>query len=775
MKQLILLMKFLLLVHRDKLLPQLMLMMSCFPSLLINLIVHNWTMKIWSRLILMILEEMDLKWAGGHAYPKGEEILKESLEELISHGKELLALIKTMVECYNCHRIGHFVRKCRAPRNQGNRNGDAPRRIVLVETPTNALVVQDGIGSYDWSFQAEEGLTNFALMAYTSQVVNSVFNSKESDVDDSPVNDRFKTGEGFHAVPPPYTRNYMPLRPDLSFTGLDDSVYKAKDLNTVMTKPKFTKINFVKSDENVKSVNKENTHRQEEYPRKSQSPRDNRRNWNGIMTQKLGNGFEFIKKACFVCGSFNHLIKDCDFHDKKIVEKPVLNNKGRVTAVVTKSGQVPVNVAKQSSPRAASSISTARPVNTAAPKSKVNDELPNISYFKAHSLVTQHAGLGGPTGNVFDHTSKIMDHTCLKDLTVLIYQGRLIRNKSFLTDYQRLMVDLFALTRSPKTRLLEYLTSESRKVEENMHIKFLENKPNVAGSGPEWLFDIDLLTNSMNYEPVTVGNQTNKNADKDANGNSIYRMFTPVNVAGSFCDNLGGSILVNAATLPNADLPTDPLMPDLEDTGIFSGAYDDEDVGAEADLNNLETTMNLHPKAEENKLQRLSKLLICLFSLTNRTQEGKHAIGTKWVYRNKKDERGKVVRNKARLVAQGYTQEEGIDYDEVFAPVARIEAIRLFLTYASFMGFIVYQMDVKSAFLYGTIKKEVYLCQPPGFEDPQFPNKVYKVEKALDGLHQAPRAWYETLSTYLLENGIRRGIIDKTLFIKKEKGDILLV
>ncbi|GJX39715.1 putative ribonuclease H-like domain-containing protein [Tanacetum coccineum] len=103
--------------------------------------------------------------------------------------------------------------------------------------------------------------------------------------------------------------------------------------------------------------------------------------------------------------------------------------------------------------------------------------------------------------------------------------------------------------------------------------------------------------------------------------------------------------------------------------------------------------------------------------------KGKRAIGTKWVYRNKKDERGIIVRNKARLVSQGYTQEEGIDYNEVFAPVARIEAIRLFFAYASFMGLIVYQMDVKSAFLYGTIEEEVYVCQPPGFEDPQFPDK----------------------------------------------------
>nr|GFC26340.1 putative ribonuclease H-like domain-containing protein [Tanacetum cinerariifolium] len=134
----------------------------------------------------------------------------------------------------------------------------------------------------------------------------------------------------------------------------------------------------------------------------------------------------------------------------------------------------------------------------------------------------------------------------------------------------------------------------------------------------------------------------------------------------------------------------------------------------------------------------------------------KRTIGTKWIYRNKKDERGIVIRNKARLVAQGHTQEEGINYEEVFAPVARIEAIRLFLAYASFMGFLVYQMDVKSAFLYGTIEEEVYVCQPPGFEDPENPDKVYKVVKELYRLHQAPRAWYETLATYLLENGFQK-------------------
>nr|GEV83564.1 putative ribonuclease H-like domain-containing protein [Tanacetum cinerariifolium] len=143
----------------------------------------------------------------------------------------------------------------------------------------------------------------------------------------------------------------------------------------------------------------------------------------------------------------------------------------------------------------------------------------------------------------------------------------------------------------------------------------------------------------------------------------------------------------------------------------------------------------------------------------------KKAIGTKWVYRNKKDEKGVVVRNKARLVAQVHRQEEWTDYDEVFAYVARIEAKRIFLTFASYMGFIVYQMDVKSAFLYETIDEEVYVTQPLRFVDPKFPNKVYKVVKALYGLHQAPRAWYATLSTFLEKSRYKRGAIDKTLFI----------
>ncbi|KAI3715136.1 hypothetical protein L6452_22105 [Arctium lappa] len=139
------------------------------------------------------------------------------------------------------------------------------------------------------------------------------------------------------------------------------------------------------------------------------------------------------------------------------------------------------------------------------------------------------------------------------------------------------------------------------------------------------------------------------------------------------------------------------------------------------------------------------------------------------------DEDGIIIRNKARLVAKGYCQEEGIDYDETFAPVARLEAIRIFLDYAAHKGFKVYQMDVKSAFLHGKLNEEVYVQQPPGFESTEYPNHVYYLDKALYGLKQAPRAWYETLSTFLINNGFEKGTIDTTLFIKRYKNEMLLV
>ncbi|GKA77288.1 retrovirus-related pol polyprotein from transposon TNT 1-94, partial [Tanacetum coccineum] len=349
---------------------------------------------------------------------------------------------------------------------------------------------------------------------------------------------------------------------------------------------------------------------------------------------------------------------------------------------------------------------------------------------------------------------------------------------------------------SLNSKAFRVFNSRTRIVEENLHIRFSENKPNVVGSRPNWLFDIDALTRTMNYEPIIAdpkSSQDDRSKPSSDDGKKVDEDPRKENECNDQEkeDNVNNTNNVNAASTNEVNvvngkigikLPVDPNIPALEDISIFDFSRSDKDDDAEADMNNLDTTIQVspsptirihkdHPLDQEELSQFKLQEVWTLVNLPN----GKRAISTKWVFKNKKDERGIVIRNKARLVAQGYTQEEGIDYDEVFAPVARIEAIRLFLAYASFKDFVVYQMDVKSTFLYGKIEEEVYVCQPPGFEDPDFPDRVYKVEKALYGLHQAPRAWYETLSTYLLDNEFQRGKIDKTLFIKRYKGDILLV
>ncbi|GJU71459.1 ribonuclease H-like domain-containing protein [Tanacetum coccineum] len=280
------------------------------------------------------------------------------------------------------------------------------------------------------------------------------FNSQvfDSQVFDSEVNDKYKTYERYHAVPPPYTGNFMPPKPDLVLTNKDEYVFSesitsvpsvetskvktseskhksvdepliedwisdSEDENETQSKskqrkPSFAKVEFVKSNEHVKSpresVKQVGNNEQAKYPRKnSQSPRGNKRNWNNLMTQKLRSNFEFKNKACYVCGSFNHLIKDCDFYEKKMVEKPVWNNARRVNhqnsqrmshphpkgnfilkAVLIKSSLKTLNTARQNSSKAAVSVNTARPINTAFPRPTVNCARPATNVFNgAHSHV----------------------------------------------------------------------------------------------------------------------------------------------------------------------------------------------------------------------------------------------------------------------------------------------------------------------------------------------------------------------------------------------------
>nr|GEX37534.1 hypothetical protein [Tanacetum cinerariifolium] len=400
----------------------------------------------------------------------------------------------------------------------------------------------------------------------------------------------------------------------------------------------------------------------------------------------------------------------------------------------------------------------------------------------------------------------------------------------------------FSVGYSVSSKAYRLFNSRTRIIQETLHINFLENKPNIACSGPTWLFDIDTLTKNMNYQSVTAGNKskssvgkkpesevhvspsssahTKKHDDKtkrepkgkshvessigyrnlsakfeifsDNSINEVNAVDSPVLAVGQISTNstntfsVGGpsNIVVSlthgkSSYVSTSQYTDDTNMLELED---ITYSDDEEDVGAEADFTNLETTIIVSP-IPTTRVHKDHPVAQIIGDLSSATQ-------TRSMTRVAKDQGNiKLLKIQVRIEAmqkellQFKMQKVWVLVDlphgkraiEVFAPISRIEAIRLFLAYASFMGFMVYQMDVKSAFLYGTIEKEVYVYQPLGFEDPDYPDKVYKVVKALYGLHQAPGAWYETLANYLLENGFQMGKIDQTLFIKRQKGDILLV
>ncbi|GJY02108.1 putative ribonuclease H-like domain-containing protein [Tanacetum coccineum] len=371
---------------------------------------------------------------------------------------------------------------------------------------------------------------------------------------------------------------------------------------------------------------------------------------------------------------------------------------------------------------------------------------------------------------------------------------------------------------SLSSKAFRVYNTRTKRVEENLHIGFLENKPMIEGTGPNGCTSkensqdcivmpiwkdtsyFDSPTKDVdNGEPKTTDDAqkqvedglNNENAEQerfadDSSTKDVNAVGQQVHTASTYVNT--GSLKFNASPNDEDSTKEEPevdlgnitnsyIVPTTPNTRIHKDHPIDNVIGEVQST--VQTRRMSKPTSKQGFLndvyeQKTHDTLNTFWILVD-IPNGKKAIGTKWVFRNKKDERGIVIRNKARLVAQGHRQEEGIDYEEVFAPVARIEAIRLFLAYASFMGFLVYQMDVKSDFLYGTIEEEVYVTQLPLFKDPDHPDKVYKVVKTLYGLHQAPRAWYETLANYLLSNGFKRSKIDQTLFIKKQKGDILLV
>ncbi|GJU05382.1 ribonuclease H-like domain-containing protein [Tanacetum coccineum] len=858
------------------------------------------------------LEEIDLKWQLALPSMRTRRFFQKTGRKIIINGSDTAGYDKSKVECFNCHKMRHFARECRGPRNQDsrNRNQDSSRRTVNVEeTSSKAMVAIDGAG-FNWSYMADDEVpTNMALMAFSYFEFNKYeFNLATYKRGLTSVEEQLVF----------YKKNKVIFCEQLAVLKRDIS-YKDSELS--MLKKEFQQPEFEGyRPKTSKSVSEDISNEVRKSP-------------DALLVKELVSDDKLEKKTADcnyhqrekVLSGNNNTRVNYNYFDKKAHPCAHINMAPR--AVLIKTGLRPLN--------------TTRPVNTAHPKTTVYSARPMSRFSKsAQSTIKRpyqirtaltnknfSQKVNTAKGKFYTTRSKAVNtarpysavvnvvranqvHPQKEDqgYVDIVCSRHMTKNMSYLSDFKEFdggyvtfgggakggkitgIKKEFSVARTPqqngiakrrnrtlieaaRTMLadsklpttfwaealntacyvqnkvlvvkhhnktlyelfrgrtptlsfmrpfgchvtilntLDYLGKfdgksdegffveysinskafrvyniRTRRVEENLHIRFLKDKPIIAGNGPKWLFDIDVLTKSMNYVPVVAGINSNdlvdgslfdsssKNASndepqpssdagkKDDEGvNKESRIDDQERSENSTQDvNTVGPSINTASTNVNivdmSNITTTYPVPSTPNTRIHkdhSLDYVIGDVQSGVQTRRMTKTTNEQgfiSAVYEGKTHE--DLYTCLFACFLSQEEpkkviqalkdpswiesmqeellqfklqqvwtlvdlpyGKRDIGTKWVYRNKKDERGIVIRNKARLVAHGYTQEEEIDYDEIFAPVARIEAIRLFLAYASFKDFVVYQMDVKSAFLYGKIEEEVYVCQPLGFED----------------------------------------------------------
>nr|GEV66065.1 putative ribonuclease H-like domain-containing protein [Tanacetum cinerariifolium] len=711
------------------------------------------------------IEEMDLKWQVAMISERIKKFYKITRRKLQFDTKDLVGFDKTKVECFNFHKIGHFVRDCRAKGNQDSRrrdggyNGNKARdngRRPAYQDDSKALVTIDG-EDIDWLKKLYDeqrdklGDASLEIIAYTlalkrllntqmiandksglgygdyiygsilsyeNEVLQSVFMNKECDLEDTPVNDRY--AEGMHATlakesdskPVEYaSRNKAYLADYQEFKGAPVAFGGSNGRITGKGKIKASSFNLKNIDPSGDLsclFTKASIDKSSKWHR-----RLGHVNFKNLNKLRKGNVVRGLPSKIF---ENDHTCIACQ---KGKQHKAFCNSK------IAEAVNTACDVLNR--------VLVTKPQNK-TPYELLTSRQPIISYprpFGFHVTIL----------NTIDHLGK--------------FDGK--SDSGFLVEYYL------------NSKAFRVYNLETKRVKENLHYKIKLTNLQVQQKLTLVQEELEKLKRQEKEANNAVRKETiheNQNANTN-NTNLLNVVTTPISIGGP-------SIALNDGEL---SYPDDPLMPHLEDIyaslseGIFTdSSYDDEGMVTDFNLattvtvsptpttrihtihpktqilgvpmSAVQTRSKVHKNSEAYALFQIQKVWI-LVDLPFR----KKASGTKWVYKKKKDERGVVVRNKACLVAQGHMQEEGIDYDEVFAPVAMIEAIRIFLAFASYMGFIVYQMDMKSAFLYGTINEEVYVTQPLVFVDPKFLNKVYKVLKALYGLHQAPRACVKTAST----------------------------
>nr|GEV52378.1 retrovirus-related Pol polyprotein from transposon TNT 1-94 [Tanacetum cinerariifolium] len=657
------------------------------------------------------MEEIDIKWSMALLSMRADKFWNKTGNKISIQGLNVAGFNKSKVDCFNCHKMGHFARECRAPRSQERGRKENYRQGSKAEEKTpKALMAIDRVG-WDWSYMANER-GDHALVADTEAPIEFALMANT----ESKRSDKVKDGVCYNVVPPPVADIYLSSKKDLSWTGLpeftDDTVsdYSRPSPNvestleegqnknsstyegvaSPITNKPFIKFVKPKDCQSESKTNKNETPKKppvkyaEQYRKSNKTPnmRGNQRNWNNLKSYQLGPEFFLKKKACFNCGDFTHLDNDCRKRVKKGTTRTEDESSGILRKFITE-------------------IENLKDLKVKIIRVLVN-KAHNKTPYELFNGRTPAIGFLKPFG------CHVMILYTLDNLGKFEAKG----DEGYFLRY------------SMSSKAFRVLNKRTKRVEENIHIEFLENKA---------IEKVPTVCFTDSQEPLSETRLISKRVTNQAEIPSLDNILTLTN---QFEDILGDTsnseesnrveadvrnIEINITAIPTPTLRIHRDPPKNQIIGLVDTPIQTRNKSKEVGEQSFIAT--IHQKTD------LALLQFCLFSCFLSQVEPKKIfdalqdprwveavpIGTKWVLKNKKDERGIVIRIKARLVAQGHTQEKGIDYDEVFSSVARIKAIRLFLAYALFMGFIVYQMDMKSAFLYGTIDEEVFVMQPLGF------------------------------------------------------------
>nr|GEV93371.1 putative ribonuclease H-like domain-containing protein [Tanacetum cinerariifolium] len=698
------------------------------------------------------LEEMDLRWQMAMLTMRARRFLQKTGINLGANGPTSMSFDMSK---------GHFARECRSPKDSRRHSVAEPqRRIVPVETSTsNALVSQcDGVGSYDWTYQAEEEPANYALMAFSSSSSSSDNEHVETSIPAAP---------------------HKPASPKSASSGKRrnrKACFVCKSLDHLIKDYDYH------AKKMAQPTPRNHAHRSnhKQYAPLTHTNPQTHMVHAAVLTLSKPVSITAVKLVSAVVPKIKVTRPR---HANPIVTKsksPIRRHITRSPSPMTSNSPLKVTAVKALVGNPQHALKDKRVIDSGCSRHMTG----NMSYLSDFEELNEGyvAFRGNPKGGKISRKGKIK--TGKLDFDDVYFVKELKFNLFSVSQ----MCDKKNSVLFTETKCL--VLSPDFKLPDESQVLLRNNDGDVAFDGKEHDFDAKKPKSEVSISPSSSA-QSRKQDDKtkkEDKGKSHVESFTgyrdlsaefedcsdnsinEVNAAGTIVPTVGQNSLnitntfsvagpSNVVASPtygkslfidDSQLPDDPDMPELED---ITYSDNEDDVGTEADFNNLETsiTVSLIPTTRVHKDHPVSQIIGDLSS-TTQTRRGtkrvhqalkdlswieamqeellqfkmqkvwvlvdlphrKRAIGTKWVYRNKKDERDIVVKNKARLVPEGHVQEEGIDYKEVFAPVARIEAIRLFLAYVSFMGFMVYQLDVKSTFLYGTIEEEVYVCQPPG-------------------------------------------------------------